>query len=35
MRKTVLVGLVVLGLVSGKKLWAETYVSGTITSNIT
>ncbi|MBU0568981.1 right-handed parallel beta-helix repeat-containing protein, partial [bacterium] len=33
MKKTILVGLVVLGLVAGKELCAETYVSGTITSN--
>ncbi|MDI6752188.1 MAG: right-handed parallel beta-helix repeat-containing protein [bacterium] len=33
MKKAISVGLVVLGLVGGKGLWAETYVSGTITSN--
>jgi hypothetical protein len=34
-KKTILVGLVVLGLVSDKELWAETYVSGNVSGNWT
>lgn len=35
MRKTISVGLVVLGLIMGKELWTETYVSGTLSANTT
>ncbi|MBU2461978.1 right-handed parallel beta-helix repeat-containing protein, partial [bacterium] len=33
MRKTISVGLVVLGVMAGKTAWADTYIYGTITAN--
>jgi len=35
MKKIALIGLVALGLMMGKELWAETYVSGTLSANTT
>ncbi|MBU1203529.1 MAG: hypothetical protein KKG60_00490 [Nanoarchaeota archaeon] len=35
MKKVFVMGLMVLGFVNGKELWADTYVSGTITSDTT
>jgi len=33
MKRAFVIGLMTLGLMMGKELWADTYVSGTITSN--
>ena len=35
MKRTFVMSLGILGLMMGKELWADTYVSGTITSNTT
>ncbi|MBU1261954.1 right-handed parallel beta-helix repeat-containing protein [bacterium] len=35
MKRAFMMGLVILGSMMGKELWAETYVSGTLSANIT